>query len=529
MAEVIAQTALGLYDAHHARTPTGQALEIVHRDVSPQNVLICVDGRARLTDFGVARALERVSRTSTGEVKGKLSYFSPEQAKMEPLDQRSDLFALGVVAWEMLTLERLFSRESPMAALQAVLYERIPDVRELNPDVPEKLALAVAHALERNLDRRCPTGRVFADELRAAVSAPATPSEIGLWIEEAGGPRLAKFKGRIEQAFGQARASEAQAAAERASRTSLVPGSGSGSGSQQVLFHQPTPGSQVVGELGTVPEPLQVEHTPTRIGAPGASETGPLVIEPVTGVRAAAQVVPPLAVDVPVAHVPAEPASTPVASRTSSYVVAAGVAVGLVAAGVVSAVVFRAPAEPAPVEAPSRSVSATLHAPATPTPTTPEPLVIPMGAPIPTTALEPAPSSDPTRVGGGARGGAGVHAGSPQRDPEPPRVAPVAARVDPAPARSEPARSEPAHVEPAHVEPAQVEPQRVEPQRARVEPEAARVEPEAARAEPARTEPARAEAGRAEPGTETPSTEPVAPGGRLRVGTGAGRLRGSTP
>ncbi|MBX7194657.1 MAG: serine/threonine protein kinase, partial [Sandaracinaceae bacterium] len=200
-AEVIAQTSLGLYDAHHARTPTGQPLEIVHRDVSPQNVLVGVDGRARLTDFGVARALERVTRTSTGEVKGKLSYFSPEQARMEAIDQRSDIFALGIVAWETLALERLFSRESPMAALQAILHERIPDVREHNPDVPERVAAVIAKALERDVSRRHANARIFADELRAAVGTPASAAAVGRWVEESGGPRLATFRKKIEASF----------------------------------------------------------------------------------------------------------------------------------------------------------------------------------------------------------------------------------------------------------------------------------------------------------------------------------------
>ena len=246
IAEILAQTAIGLYDAHHARTPTGQELRIVHRDVSPQNVLLGVDGRARLTDFGVARALERVTRTATGEVKGKLSYFSPEQAKMEPLDQRSDIFALGIVAWEALALERLFSRESPMAALTAILHERIADPREHNPDIPEKLVKVVMRALERDVDKRPATARVFAEELRAAVGTPASATTIGKWVEESGGPRLDTFRKRIETSF--------RARPQSVSDPAVAENERSASGASNAASFSSSPESRLVGSLGTLPD-----------------------------------------------------------------------------------------------------------------------------------------------------------------------------------------------------------------------------------------------------------------------------------
>jgi len=99
-AVLLAEAAEGLHDAHEARDANGTELHIVHRDVSPQNVLVGIDGRVRIADFGVARAVMRITKTKTGQIKGKLGYFSPEQAMGTAMDRRSDVFSLGIVAWE---------------------------------------------------------------------------------------------------------------------------------------------------------------------------------------------------------------------------------------------------------------------------------------------------------------------------------------------------------------------------------------------------------------------------------------------
>jgi len=395
MAEVIGQTALGLYDAHHARTPTGQPLEIVHRDVSPQNILIGVDGRARLTDFGVARALERVSRTSTGEVKGKLSYFSPEQARMEHLDQRSDIFALGVVAWEMLVLERLFSRDNPMAALQAVLQERIPDVRELNPDIPERLALVVARALERDLSLRYQTARDFADDLRAAVGKPATAGEIGAWVEEGGGPRLATFRKKIETAFTREARTEIEIAVpHERDRSGSVRSAATPSG----ISMQSAPESHVVGVLGTLPDQA-VQEIGSQTLARSTLEPPTRAIRPAGQSGSTPRL---LIVDEPDQAV--APAAAP---RSSARILAAAGAASLVLLGGAAGLyVFSAPnEEPAPapsavIAAPVPAVTAAAPASGTPAATAP----IPTGVlPTETPAARPAADRRPgRRTGGGA-------------------------------------------------------------------------------------------------------------------------------
>ncbi|MBI2394672.1 MAG: serine/threonine protein kinase [Deltaproteobacteria bacterium] len=202
--ELLAQAAQGLDDAHEAVTPTGVQLGIVHRDVSPHNVLVGVDGRARVTDFGVARALMRRTSTQAGELKGKFAYFSPEQADGRPVDRRADVFALGIVAWETLLANRLFTGDDPLQILTRVKELPIPAVHDLDPEVPLAASNAIARALERSLDRRFATAAELAHALREGARAlgPAPSArEIGRWVSEAGGESLVKMRSHIDQAL----------------------------------------------------------------------------------------------------------------------------------------------------------------------------------------------------------------------------------------------------------------------------------------------------------------------------------------
>ncbi len=174
--EIAAQAAEGLHAAHEAKDALGTPLEIVHRDVSPQNVLVGLDGYARITDFGVARAVARLTRTESGEVKGKARYFSPEQALGRSVDRRSDLWALGVVLWEVLALKPLFTGRTMGDVLQAVVSGQVPDVRQHRPDVPESVARAIGQALERAPDRRVANGLELARVLREAAHEGRVPA-----------------------------------------------------------------------------------------------------------------------------------------------------------------------------------------------------------------------------------------------------------------------------------------------------------------------------------------------------------------
>lgn len=202
--ELIAQAAQGLDDAHEAVTPTGIHLGIVHRDVSPHNILVGADGRARVTDFGIARAMMRRTATAAGELKGKFAYFSPEQAEGKPVDRRADLFALGIVGWETLLGRRLFTGDDPIAILNAVKSEPIVPPHELDETIPHGVSHALMRALSRPLARRYATGAEMALALREAARAlgPApTAREIGRWVNESGGETLQRIRSLIDQSL----------------------------------------------------------------------------------------------------------------------------------------------------------------------------------------------------------------------------------------------------------------------------------------------------------------------------------------
>lgn len=150
-AELGAQIARGLQFAH-TLTERGQKIGVVHRDVTPHNVLLSFDGAVKLTDFGIAKAT--TSATSPGMLKGKFAYMSPEQARGEAVDARTDIFALGIVLWELLTGGRLFDGDSELAVLRAVEQSVIAPPARLNPDVPQDLSDIVMKALARPLPER---------------------------------------------------------------------------------------------------------------------------------------------------------------------------------------------------------------------------------------------------------------------------------------------------------------------------------------------------------------------------------------
>ncbi len=170
---IASQLLRGLHAAHEAKGEEGAPLEVVHRDVSPQNVLVGEDGTARVTDFGIAKAVGRSQSTGDGRVKGKVRYMAPEQVRAEVLDRRADVYAAGVVVWEMLAGRAMFSGEAA-----TVLYEVLkgaaspPGAGVLDPIVMRALALDPAE--------RYPTALDFAVALEAAEK-PASADEIAVW------------------------------------------------------------------------------------------------------------------------------------------------------------------------------------------------------------------------------------------------------------------------------------------------------------------------------------------------------------
>jgi serine/threonine-protein kinase len=170
-----------------------------------------VDGRTRVADFGIARALYRRSHTSTGELKGKFAYFSPEQARGEDVDRRADVFALGIVAWEAVTGAKLFAGDDALRTLRRVAEEEIPDPRSRRPDLPGEAAGAILRALLRDPRERWQTAGDMATALRnAARGLGPTPSAraIGRWVAEVGADRVRAIRDGIDVALGAADAAE---------------------------------------------------------------------------------------------------------------------------------------------------------------------------------------------------------------------------------------------------------------------------------------------------------------------------------
>jgi serine/threonine-protein kinase len=159
----------GLHAAHELKDENGEALHIVHRDISPQNVLLGVDGVCRITDFGVAQARSRLSNSNESSIKGKVGYLSPEQVVSGQVDRRSDIFAAGVVLWELLTRRRLFRGETDGQTLAKIMGGARQSPSERDPTIPHSISEVVMRALAGNPDARFATAIDFADALESAA------------------------------------------------------------------------------------------------------------------------------------------------------------------------------------------------------------------------------------------------------------------------------------------------------------------------------------------------------------------------
>jgi len=172
----------GLLAIHEATDEKGRPLDLVHRDISPPNVLVGVDGVARVLDFGIAKALQHLDESITGRRMGKMGYMSPEQIHGERLTQRSDVFSAGIVLWELLCMRRLFPADKPEERMESILRGDYPRPRSLREDLPPELDDAVMKALERSPDARFATIREFSEALESAPRA--SRREIGQWVTE---------------------------------------------------------------------------------------------------------------------------------------------------------------------------------------------------------------------------------------------------------------------------------------------------------------------------------------------------------
>ncbi|HEX8796451.1 MAG TPA: serine/threonine-protein kinase [Polyangiaceae bacterium] len=188
VSRIVIDALVGLHEAHEAVDIRRQPLGIVHRDVSPQNVIAGVDGVSRVIDFGIAKARSRIARTRAGVIKGKCGYMSPEQVDGQPVDRRCDVFAAGIVLWEAVTGTRLFRGEDEFDEMRRVMTAPIPvpsTIVRCGSDVDAVLG----HALARRTEDRFQTALAFARALEHAVP-PAPPAAVASCVEAMCGAEL---------------------------------------------------------------------------------------------------------------------------------------------------------------------------------------------------------------------------------------------------------------------------------------------------------------------------------------------------
>ncbi|MCC7381057.1 MAG: serine/threonine protein kinase [Deltaproteobacteria bacterium] len=194
-ARIMADACKALNYAHHLRGSDGNALEIVHRDISPQNILVTYEGEVKVVDFGIAKAASKSQHTKTGMLKGKFSYMSPEQCLGNPVDKRSDVFALGIVLYELCTGKRLFKHESELMILEMITKRRITPPSEVAEGVAPELEQIIMKALEKDAALRFATAQdlqiALEDYIRSA-SAAATNADIAAYMR-------ALFPDKIEE------------------------------------------------------------------------------------------------------------------------------------------------------------------------------------------------------------------------------------------------------------------------------------------------------------------------------------------
>ena len=247
----------GLDYAHKKKDAAGADLNIVHRDVSPQNILISYDGQVKIIDFGIAKAANRAQKTQAGILKGKFGYMSPEQVRGLPIDRRSDIFALGVVLFEMLTGEKLFIGESDFSTLEKVRNAEVPSPRQFNGNIPPALEKVMYKALAREVEDRYQWGGDLAEDLTRFLNAGETmygPKQLASFMGEAFAEDVMRERKRIE----------AFAALEPPRPVDDGPVSGSGPTAQRVPKYT-TPGKIPAAQAATEP-PLPTSRPPGRSG-----------------------------------------------------------------------------------------------------------------------------------------------------------------------------------------------------------------------------------------------------------------------
>jgi len=222
IARFLSDVCEGLHAAHELCDEDGEPMNVVHRDISPENLFLTYDGVAKIVDFGLVNSTTQHHRTRTGLLKGKFAYIAPEMLNGQRPDRRADIWGLGLVAWELLTGKRLFRRNTDVETLRAVVDAVIPPPSELRPGIPKELDDIVIKALARNPDDRFPTALDLGRELlRVSASGDEVISngDLARWMDELFPAGAERRRNLIELAV-QLKASESEAPPPRLERNS---------------------------------------------------------------------------------------------------------------------------------------------------------------------------------------------------------------------------------------------------------------------------------------------------------------------
>ena len=279
---IIVGTLHGLHAAHEARDERGNPLCVIHRDVSPDNILVGVDGHARILDFGVARALGRYQSTRQDVVKSKLSYMTPEQVMGEQLTRRADVFSASVVLWECLTGRRLFEGQHMGDFARKVTQQPIAPPSTFNRTLPRKYDDIVMKGLERDPSMRWETTERMADAIET-VGKPASTGRVGKWVKAVASDRLARRSDEVasievtpvegsdvrnqQEALAAARASEGEDSFKAVATQVLRVRSRKRSVTAE--------GTEIIDGLPVVTSPAKIDPPKTAIAAPAEAVAAP--------------------------------------------------------------------------------------------------------------------------------------------------------------------------------------------------------------------------------------------------------------
>lgn len=264
---IIAESLLGLQYAHDLRDFDGEPLGIVHRDVSPLNVLVTFDGQAKLVDFGIAKSTDSSQETKTGVLKGRVAYMAPEQAWGSSVDRRADVYSVGVMIWEAAAGRRLWPDKSDVEILARLLKEDAPTLRTVRPEAPEDLTAICARAMAKRPEDRYASAAELLDDLETHLSRrrdAMTMREIGSLVTNAFAEERRKMAALVEEAVARVRGGP---------RSGVVPTfeihlRGTPSGKHLIGENEPSVVSRVATSVGASTAVTAGSHAPASVSVP---------------------------------------------------------------------------------------------------------------------------------------------------------------------------------------------------------------------------------------------------------------------